>query len=89
MATVAAVQARKAAGNDASRVKGIEPLFDEMLQVNAYSVVVLRDEAGGVLLRQAAMRGLFRAVTLVENRGMDLTNCQEAARQHRLLMAGG
>jgi len=69
VAAVAAAQAQEAVGQDAAFEEGVELVFDEMRQVGPGGHLCLGDEGSGVLLHQAVQRGLFRAVTLVMDRG--------------------
>ena len=48
---------------------GVKLVFDELWQVGAGSSLGLLEEGRSVPLYQTVLRGLFRAVTLVLNRG--------------------
>lgn len=69
VAAVAAAQAQEAVREDAEFEEGVELVFDELRQIGAGLIPSLRENGCGVLLDQAVQRGLFRAVTLVLDRG--------------------
>ena len=56
-------------GQDAALEERVVLVLDELRQIGACSVFGLRDEGRGVLLHQAVQRGLFRAASLVVDRG--------------------
>ena len=69
MAAVAAAQAQEAVCQDAAFEEGVELVFDELRQVGSGGHLCLGDEGSRVLLHQSVQRGLFRAVTLMVDRG--------------------
>ena len=54
---------------DAALEEGVELVLDEARQFRTGAGLGVRDEAGRVLLHQAAQRGLLGAVALVVERG--------------------
>ena len=66
---VGAAQAKKAVGQIAALEEGVELVFDELRQASPGCRLGLLEEGGGVLLHQAAQRGLLGAVALVVDRG--------------------
>lgn len=54
---------------NAARQEGVELVVDEAGQLGTRAGFGVGDEAGCVLLRKAVLRGLFRAVAFVVDRG--------------------
>lgn len=68
VAAAAAVQAQETVGQDAALQEDVELVLHELRQFGTGSVLGLGEKGRGVLLRQAALRGLFRAMAPVVNR---------------------
>jgi len=69
VAAVAAAQSQEAVREDAALQERVELVLDELRQVDPSGRLCLGDEGRSVLLHQPVQRGLFRAVTLVVDRG--------------------
>ena len=79
-AQIVAGRGRVPVRQNAALQESVELVFDELRQAGAKGLFGLGEEALGMLLHQAVLRGLLGAVTLVVDRGAITIRLERAVR---------